>query len=182
MANAKTRFIVFTALFTAISVILKVYLGIPVDLFGGFAKDINLSPAVIMYSGMLLGPMGGGLVGGLTDFLAWVIRPMGGYMPLFTLVNVLMGVLPALFFRKNRGQKGNYSFIKVFLVTLLNQTVCSFILNTSILVLLGYMPAEVAYFRGLSAFLMVPLYACINFVLLRYTAKLFYSAPAPSLN
>ena len=47
---------IYAALLTSISVVLKVFLGIPVNLFGGFVKDINLSPTVIMFSGMSLGP------------------------------------------------------------------------------------------------------------------------------
>ena len=53
-----------------------------------------------MYAGIALGPVYGAIVGALTDILCTIIRPMGAYMPLFTLTNALMGILPALFFLK----------------------------------------------------------------------------------
>ena len=54
------KFTVFAALLTSISVVLKLFLGITVDMFGGLVKDINLSPATIMFSGMMLGAVYGG--------------------------------------------------------------------------------------------------------------------------
>ena len=56
MKNKATQTIVFAALLLTLAVVLKIF-GIPVSLFGGLAKDINLSPVIILYSGMVLGPV-----------------------------------------------------------------------------------------------------------------------------
>lgn len=165
----RTRFIVLAGLFTALAVVLKVFLGIPVTAFGGFAKDINLSPVVVMYSGVLLGPMGGGIVGALTDFLAWLVRPMGGYVPLFTLTNALIGVIPGLFFIKSTRAPG---FLRLALATFATQTICSFALNTLFLIWLGYMPPAVAWMRGVSAFICWPIYTVLIYLLLQGTQRL----------
>lgn len=102
MQRTQTRKLVFGALLTALAVVLKSFLGIPVSMFGGLIKDINFSASIVMYAGIALGPVYGAIVGALTDVLCAIIRPLGAYMPLFTLTNALMGLLPALFFLKNK--------------------------------------------------------------------------------
>jgi len=164
MKKWNIRIIVFAALLAAISVALKIF-GIPVTILGGLIKDINLSPTIVIYSGMILGPVVGGVVGAATDLLAFLIRPLGGYFPLFTVTNALMGIIPGLFFLK---QKRKYSFVKILLVTLLTQTICSFLLNTLTLILLG-MPSELAWFRAISTYILAPVYASLIYLLVRYS-------------
>ena len=124
------KFTVFAALLTSISVVLKLFLGITVDMFGGLVKDINLSPTTIMFSGMMLGPVYGGLVGALTDILVYIVRPLGSYNPIFTITNALMGILPALFFLKSQ----KHSLLRISLSTAFTQILCSFIINTLTLI------------------------------------------------
>lgn len=81
----------------------------------------------------------------LTDILCTIIRPMGAYMPLFTLTNALMGILPALFFLKQH----RHTFWKTLLSVATAQLVCSFCFNTLILIMMG-MPSSVAWFRSIS--------------------------------
>lgn len=176
--NNKTKLIVFTALLTAIAVVLKVFLGIPVNFLGTFAKDINFSSAIVIFSGIFLGPLAGGIVGGLTDILAILIRPLGAYIPFFTITNILMGVLPALFYMNG---KKNTSFIKLLLVTLIPQAVCSFFLNTLLLMWFYGLPPAVAWLRGISAFICWPLYTVVIFALLKAASK-FRLMPAKKSN
>ena len=149
---------IYAALLTSISVVLKVFLGIPVNLFGGFVKDINLSPTVIMFSGMSLGPWYGAAIGAITDVLVYLVRPLGSYNPIFTITNALIGLIPALFFLKS-------------LSTSVTQTLCSFVINTLALILLGFMPAKIAWFRALSTFVMLPLHIFLIYMLTRASEK-----------
>lgn len=58
---------------------------------------ISLGPALIIFSSLLLGPIYGGVIGGLSDILGIVLVPSAlGYSinPWFTLVYALLGVLP----------------------------------------------------------------------------------------
>ena len=58
---------------------------------------ISLGPALIIFASLLLGPLYGGVVGGLSDILGIVLVPnAAGYSinPWFTLVYTLLGVLP----------------------------------------------------------------------------------------
>ena len=52
MKNKTTQTIVFAALLLTLAVVLKIF-GIPVSLFGGLAKDINLSPVIILYLSLI---------------------------------------------------------------------------------------------------------------------------------
>lgn len=166
MQRTRTRKLIFGALLTALAVVLKSFLGIPVTMFGGFIKDINFSAGIVMYAGIALGPVYGGIVGALTDILCSIIRPMGAYMPLFTLTSALMGILPALFFLK----KQRYNFWRTLLSVTTAQLVCSFCFNTLILIMLG-MPWGVAWFRSISAFVLIPVHTAVIFALLKATEK-----------
>ena len=60
---------------------------------------ISLGPALIMFSSILLGPLFGGIIGGLSDILGIVLIPNSlGYSinPWFTAVYTLLGVIPGL--------------------------------------------------------------------------------------
>ncbi len=166
LQRTRIRKLVFGALLTALAVVLKSFLGIPVSMFGGLIKDINFSASIVMYAGIALGPVYGAIVGALTDVLCTIIRPMGAYMPLFTLTNALMGILPALFFLR----KKNHSFWKTLLAVGSAQLICSFCLNTLILILMG-MPGSVAWFRSVSAFILIPVHTAVIFALLKSTER-----------
>lgn len=166
MQRVRIRRLVFGALLTALAVVLKSFLSIPVSMFGGLIKDINFSASIVMYAGIALGPVYGAIVGALTDILCTIIRPMGAYMPLFTLTNALMGILPALFFLKQH----RHTFWKTLLSVATAQLVCSFCFNTLILIMMG-MPSSVAWFRSISAFLLIPVHSALIFALLKSTKK-----------
>ena len=163
MQRTQTRKLVFGALLTALAVVLKSFLGIPVSMFGGLIKDINFSASIVMYAGIALGPVYGAIVGALTDILCAIIRPLGAYMPLFTLTNALMGLLPALFFLKNK----QHGFWKTLLAVSTGQIVCSFICNTLILIYSFGMPSSVAWFRSISTFILIPVHTALIFGLLK---------------
>lgn len=167
MQRTRTRKLVFGALLTALAVVLKSFLGIPVSMFGGLIKDINFSASIVMYAGIALGPIYGAIVGALTDILCSIIRPLGAYMPLFTLTNALMGLLPALFFLKNK----QHGFWKTLLAVSSGQIVCSFICNTLILIYSIGMPSSVAWFRSISTFILIPVHTALIFALLKSTEK-----------
>lgn len=158
----------------AISVVLKVYLGIPVNFLGSLAKDINLSPAIIMFCGITMGPLIGGIVGGLTDIVAALIRPMGAYVPWFTLTNILIGIIPALFYMKKKedGEK-KYGFGKCLIVCIVEQTVCSAVLNNVLLIVLYGFPASVAALRAVGSYVSAALYAALLYILLNRAQPIF---------
>ena len=169
MRNKNLLKIILTALFTALAVVLKCFLGIPVNMFGGFIKDINLSTSIIMYTSIIFGPLYGGICGGLVDIIAFLIRPLGAYQPLFTVVNILFGVIPALFAKVLKEKP----FVATLLKVTVTQVICSFILNTLILIVLGFMPPKIAWFRALSAFVLIPVHTVVVYSLVKATGPLY---------
>ena len=124
---------------------------------GSFAKDFNFSSAVVMFSGIAFGPAMGAIVGVLTDLLSYLVRPLGAYFPPFTLTAALIGLIPALFFRNCNAP---YRFGRILLAVSVEQLVCSALLNTLWLILLG-LPLKVAPFRAAGALIFIPIYALV---------------------
>jgi len=57
---------------------------------------IGLGDLPIILAGMTFGPLSGGIVGALSDVVGYFINPMGAYMPHFTLVKALSGIIPGI--------------------------------------------------------------------------------------
>ena len=90
-------FIIRAGLLVAASVILTRWLGVTVSLAGVGALRLAFGDIPIILAGLILGPLGGGLVGATGDLPGFALNPMGGaYFPGFTLTAALTGVLPAL--------------------------------------------------------------------------------------
>ena len=88
--------------------------------FGGFP---------IILSGYLLGPISGFIVGGVTDVVAFIVRPSSfGFNILFTLTSALTGIIPIVVTRLLGEKYPNYTFIKVLIGVLLGQIITSVVL------------------------------------------------------
>lgn len=88
------RCLVVTAILIALNLVLKLLVGIQIT------DDLKLSFAFIAVAsiGMLYGPTVAGLACVVTDVLGYLLKPTGGgFSPLFTLVEVMGGVLYGLF-------------------------------------------------------------------------------------
>jgi len=88
--------ITLSGIFIALVIILTRFLAIQYIPIIPFVR-ISLGPALIIFSSLLLGPIYGGVIGGLSDFLGILLVPNPqGFMinPFITLVYTLLGVLP----------------------------------------------------------------------------------------
>ena len=124
------RHLVLAALFVALGVVLQIYsIKTPI-------ARIGLSPIPIMLSGLFLGPVTGGIVGLAKDLIGVLIDGNAPF-PWITLVQIMYGVLPALFLRpllkvfQGKFQAAAY-FLGIALIQLINGT----FLNTAALTLL----------------------------------------------
>ena len=104
---------------TALEIVLNRFLSI-----NAWNLKIGFSFLPVSAAGMLFGPLAGGVVGALGDFLGAVLFPIGTYHPGFTLTAFLTGCVYGLFLRKNRG------FLRVLGAVLVQQVVLSLFLNT----------------------------------------------------
>ena len=87
------RCLVVTALLIALDLALKFYLNLQVT------DDLKISFAFVAIAaiGMLYGPTVGALSCVITDVVGFLLKPSGTFSPLFTLVEVMGGVLYGLF-------------------------------------------------------------------------------------
>ena len=101
--------------------------------------SIDLGPSVrIGFSGIpnelvhyLFGPAAGSLFAGALDILKYMIKPVGGFFPGFTLVAMLAGVIYGSFYYRKPLSLG-----RVFAAHLVVSLVCNVLLNTLCLSLL----------------------------------------------
>ena len=164
-----TKRLVTCALLTAIAVLLSGPLSIPVFPLGIYSMKIGLGTLPVILAGILFGPVYGGIAGGITDVLQFMISPKGAYVPWFTIVGVLTGLLPALFFRK--GQK--ITLPRLFLAVGGSQVFCSVVCNTALLVLLYGIPLETLLpLRLINQAVSIPVYVFLLYLLLPILKKL----------
>jgi len=109
-------------LLAGMSIILTRFFGI--YLVGG-AVRLSFGEIPILLSGIMLGPVIGGLTGAIADFAGMLLFGGGGgpYFPGFTISAMLVGLIPGLIFYKDK----TYSLWKIAVA----------VLTTAILVSLG---------------------------------------------
>lgn len=103
-SRMNTKFLVTTAVFVAVAVVLRSF-SIAIAAGGILTMRISFDAICYIMPGILFGPLYGGISGGLIDILGYIIRPMGGYIPLFTITNIAAGILPALIWRYIKNAK-----------------------------------------------------------------------------
>ncbi|MGH4137360.1 folate family ECF transporter S component [Clostridium sp.] len=93
-----TRILVSTSVFIAIAVITR-SMGIMIPIGGAGAMRISFDGIFYILPGIIYGPIYGAFAAGITDILAYILKPMGPYIPLFTLTTMLSGFIPGLIWR-----------------------------------------------------------------------------------
>ncbi|MHC6180253.1 ECF transporter S component [Clostridium sp. JNZ X4-2] len=123
-----TKFLVTTAVFIAIALVLRSF-SILIAAGGILTMRISFSAIFYVMPGLLFGPLYGGIAGGLVDILGYIMSPMGAYIPLLTITNIIAGFLPAIIWKHIKNTKEhkivsyyNIFFIVLFLIGFLNFT------------------------------------------------------------
>ena len=123
--------LVTLALLTALAVVLSRFLSIQTP-----ATKIGFSFLPIALAGVLFGPVGGALTGGLADLIGALAFPFGAYFPGYTFTAALTGAIYGFAWHQKRTP------LRVIVAVLIKQLVCSLLLNTlwtSILYHKGFM-------------------------------------------
>lgn len=125
---------VYCAAFLALAVLFSFF-----SIYFGPALKVSLSPAILIFAGMVLGPTAGAVIGASSDLLVLLIKPLpGAYFPGFTLTLAIYGFLGGLLYRTpGRGRPGVWH---VIWATAVIQALCSALLNTAWLVVLTGTP------------------------------------------
>jgi riboflavin transporter len=112
------RKITLAALLVAISIVLTRFFGIVIPLGGFPSLSLDLGSVPIVLSGIVLGPIFGGIVGFSSDLVGFNINPRGGIFHFGFMLNaILTGVIPGLIFMffKNK----NLKFTKIAIISIL---------------------------------------------------------------
>ena len=142
-------------------------LSIPAMPLGNYTLKIGLGVLPVIVTAVLYGPLYGGTVGALTDLVQALIFPKGAYMPWFTVIGALFGVIPGMFFVK--GQKPTLK--RIFAAVFSGQTVCSVVLNTLLLMWLYGSPWQIVYARLINQAVMIPLYTALVYYVVKLMDK-----------
>lgn len=116
-----TRTLVASSLLTAISIILTRLFAVMVPLAGLPALRLSFGQIPLAITGILFGPLAGGIAGAVADLAGVMINPHGAFFPGFTLSSILWGVLPGLIYKIiNKGKiRINFNIINAFVIVLL---------------------------------------------------------------
>lgn len=157
-----------SAMLLALSVILGVFANLSIPLMGTNTIKIGFNVVPIVLTAILYGPVVAGTVGGLSDIISFIISPMGGYIPGFTISFVLVGVVYGVFFYQEK-------------VTLKRIIAAEIIVTLVINIFLGVlwfkifydMPIDKAFtIRGLKEIVDLPLSIFINYAVYRIVSKI----------
>lgn len=132
---------VFLALLISMGVVLKIF-RIPVPILG---LSFTGFPPII--AGIIFGPAAGFIVGAFSDFLGFIFRPTGPFMPHFVLTAGLTGAIPALvlyFFKKNELSIWHY-LAAIFV----GQTVTSVLMVPYFLNILFGLPFKAKFYQAI---------------------------------
>ena len=150
------RCVTFAAMFTAMAIAL----GYVTNIQFGNTVRIGFSFLAKDFSSYLLGPVVGGIIGGLVDVITFVMKPTGPFSPGFTLNAVLTGVIMGAFLY-HRPVK----LSRVLAARAVNAVVVNLILNTLWLSILW----------GDSFFMLLPARALKQVVMLPIETMMLYS-------
>lgn len=145
----KLRCLCITAIFIAASMLLEM---MSINL--QFVK-INFAFLAIAVIGMLFGPTVGFFAGLICDVVGFIASPMGGFLPLYTLVAGLQGLIYGccLYIRNDSHSlllKNNTTgklidvtlFVKATIARLLDVIVINLLINTKLNLHYGFIPKE----------------------------------------
>jgi ECF transporter S component (folate family) len=96
MNRRSIQILVYCGIFIAFSVVLTRFASIRFAVAGVENVRVGLGTFPILLAGIMFGPLFGALVGILADLAGFFISPMGAYMPHFTLVSAMYGLIPGL--------------------------------------------------------------------------------------
>ncbi len=131
--SIKPRVIVVNALMIALAVVLTRVLSIRIPLgFGGVeGVRIGFGPLPIILSGLIGGPISGGITGAFADVIGYFVNPMGPYLPHFTATAALTGIIPGILNRVLPGRIAR--FLRILTIITVTQIAVGLILTPILL-------------------------------------------------
>ena len=155
----KVRVLAAAAMLVALTVILSFLV-----IYFGPSTKVSFAFVPMAAGSMLFGPVVGGVVGALSDIIGYIIKPVGPYMPFFTITCALTGLVYGVFlFNKEATLK------RIIIAQLIVTVFLNLFLDTYWLTLL-YGDAFMALLplRALKAVLFFPVQVFLMYVMAKY--------------
>ncbi|MDD3612388.1 MAG: folate family ECF transporter S component [Caldicoprobacterales bacterium] len=127
MVKGRVRKIVFASIFIALNIILTRIFSYSVRIGNVVGIRLSLSQVPLVLSGIMLGPLYGGLTGALADLLGFPINPTGPYFPGFTISAAVMGLVPGLI---GKLIKDKWNLVSLSITIVITTVLASTILNS----------------------------------------------------
>lgn len=155
--NKNVLMITQLSVLVALEIVLSRFLSISL-----WNQKLGFSFVALAMAGMLYGPTGGAIVGGLSDFIGAILFPIGAYFPGFTLTNAIVGVIFGLFLNGKLIEKRKNKTLSLILYTdisvVLNLFFCTLLLNTMWISILYKTPLrELMATRLIQCLIMIPI-------------------------
>ncbi len=177
-ASITTQMLTRMALLIALNIILSRFLSVRVPLGGAEGLRIGFGSLPVIFAGVFMGPVAGGIVGAVGDMIGYFINPIGAYMPHFTFTAALRGIIPGLIIllmTRSRKEMGIFPLFLAVSITLI--TVEIFMIPYFIETLFGVFRAVLVPPRIIQTIITIPLYSILLFTLGRATERVFSPAP-----
>lgn len=94
--KTSTRRLVILGLMISLNVVLTRFASVRIAIGGIEGVRIGFGTFPAIFTGLIMGPLAGAVVGALGDVIGFFLYPMGVYLPHFTLSATLTGILPPL--------------------------------------------------------------------------------------
>jgi ECF transporter S component (folate family) len=172
----KTRFttqmLTRMAILIALTIILSRIFSIRIPMGGAEGLRIGFGPLPVIFAGIFMGPLAGGIVGAIGDLIGYFINPMGPFLPHFTLTAALRGIIPGLVIflaSRNRRAVGIPSLFAATLITLI--IVDIFLLPYFMEILYGLSRVVTIPPRIIQQVITIPVYTVLLYTLGRIMQK-----------
>jgi len=111
----KVRTVVVCGLLIALNCVLAIY---SLDI-GGYLK-IGFGFVTLPAVSLLFGPLTGCIVGMVQDVVSYIVRPTGAFMPIFTIIPAISGMIYGMFFYKRPITFGKVLAVKLIIALVIN--------------------------------------------------------------
>ena len=160
MQKSTTKNIAYFGLLIALNVVLTRFGSIRIGGGGAESVRIGFGGYPVIFAGIVFGPLAGGIVGAIGDIIGMIVSPMGVFMPQFTLVAALTGIIPGLLMLFFKDPKAKTSFGKLLFVIAIGQIITSVFMTPYFMEKLFSIPIAVKVpERAIVQAIQIPLYA-----------------------
>ena len=164
-----TKVLTTAALLSALAIILGLF-KVPIT----ESVEIRFTMIPIGVAGALLGPGVGAVVGAIADVGGYLVHPTGPFMPLFTLTNIMSGMLYGFILKKNPD-----SWVRLIIANALRAVFIGIVLNSMIIAFLygsAFVNVLTNTVRIIQQLLTIPVYTLLMKALIPAVLRL-YEAP-----